>query len=94
MNSLHLERSPDFKYPAIELDMTNFTEHLSEEYICRKVEEVEDDTIQISPKIIDCKTDDYTNLGEISSAFQVKLERKEKVRRLDMEFLAFEWERL
>ena len=57
MNSLHLERSPDFKYPAIELDMTNSLEHLSDEYICRKVQDAEDDTVQISPKIIDCKTD-------------------------------------
>ena len=94
MNSLHLERSPDFKYPAIELDVTNVAEHLSGKYICKKVGEVEDDTVQINPKITDCKTEDCINLGEISSASGVELERKEKVKRLDIEFVMFYHERL
>ena len=94
MNSLHLECFPDFEYPSIEFNVTNFMGHLSDEYICRKVEEAEDDTIQISPKEVDCKTEDCTNLGDIVSASEVELEQKEKVKRLDIEFVAFYCERL
>jgi len=92
MNSLHLKRSPDHEYPAIELDMTNFMEHLSDEYICGKAE-VRDEDVRTNPKIIDCKIEDYADLEEISSISGVKLEREEKVRKFDIEFVVFYFER-
>ena len=71
MNINHLEHSPN-KYPAIQLDMTNFVEHLSHEYICGKAE-VRNDDVQTNPKIIDCKTEDCTNLEKFSSLSGVEL---------------------
>jgi len=86
MNFNHLEHSPN-KYPAIELDMTNFMEHLSDEYICGKME-VKDGDVQINPRIIDCKTEDCTNLEEISVS-GVELKREEKVEYFNVEFVVF-----
>ena len=88
MNSTDLKRSPDPEYPAIILDMTNFMEHLSDEYICGKAE-VRDDGVRTNPKIIDCKAEDCTDLGEISSISGIGLEREEKV-----EFVMFYHERI
>jgi len=53
-------------------------EHLSDEYICGKAE-VENDGVRTSPKVIDYKTEDCTNLTEISSFPEIKLEQEEKV---------------
>jgi len=78
MNSINYEHSPDREYPAIELDMTNFVENLSDENICGKAE-VRNDGVRTSPKVIDCKTEDCTDLTEISSFRGIKLEQEEKV---------------
>ena len=78
MNSVNFEHSPDRKYPAIELDMTNFVEYLSDENIHEKAE-VRNDSVRISPKIIECKTEDCADLAEISSVLDIKLEQEEKV---------------
>ena len=87
MDSSHFEHPSNREYPAIELDMTYFMEHLSDEHICGKLE-VKDD-IRTNPNIIDCKTEDYTDLEEILSISRNKLEQEEKVRKFDMEFLVF-----
>ena len=78
MNSFHTERSSDHKYPAIVLDMTNFMEHLSDEYVCKKGE-VRVESVRTSPKI-DCKTEDCIDLRQITS-----VEGEEEVRKLDTE---------
>ena len=92
MNYGHFKHSPNHEYPAIELDMVYFMEHLSDEYICGK-SEVKDDGGQINHKIIDCKTEDYINLEQISSISGNGLEREEKVRKFDMKFVVFYHER-
>ena len=79
MNSFQLKYSPDREYPAIELDMTNFMEHLSNENTYGKTEAAENDGVRTSPKVIDCKTEDCTDLTEISSIPEIKLEQEEKV---------------
>ena len=78
MNSVHFERFPENECPALELNTTNFTEPLSDEYICGKVE-VEYDSVQIEPKLVDPKTEDCTDSEEILSNFTVKFEPDEKV---------------
>jgi len=78
MNSFQFKHSPDREYPAIELDMTNFMEHLSDENICGKAE-VRDESVRTSPKVIDCKTEDCTDSTEISSVQGIKLKQEEKV---------------
>ena len=93
MNSTHFKRSPDHEYPAISLDMTNFMEHLSGEYLCGKIE-VRDDGVRINSKIIDCKTEDSTNLEELSSFSGIKLQREEKVRTSDVEFVVLYHKRI
>ena len=52
MNSLHLEHPPKYEYPAIILDMTNFMEHLSDEYVCEKTEADNDGHNQIQMQLI------------------------------------------
>ena len=86
MDSTHFKRSPDPEYPAVSLDMTNCKEHLSEKYICGK-SEVRDDDVGTHSILMDCKTEDCTDLGEISSVSRIKLEREEKVRMFDIEFV-------
>ena len=83
MNSNHFKHSPKREYPAIELDMTNFMEHLSDEYICGKIE-VKDGDVQINPKVIDCKTEECMDLGDIFSVLEVGPEREEKVRNFNI----------
>ena len=78
---MNFEHSPRREYPAIELDMTNFMEHLSDEYICGKVK-VKDDSVETNPNITDIKTEDCTDLGDTSSIFVHGLKREEKVREL------------
>ena len=87
MNSVHFEHPPKCEYPAIVLDMTNFVEHLSDEYVCGKTEVV-DDGVQPNPNpnATDYKTKDFICLGQISSASEEGLERKEKVRQFNIEF--------
>ena len=92
MNCEHFKHSPKHEYPTIELDVVNFMEHLSDEFICGKTE-VRDDGEQMNPKIIDCKTEDYINLEQISSISGNGLEREEKVRKFDMKFVVFHHER-
>ena len=88
MNSLQFKCSPDREYPAIVLDMTNFMEHLSDEYVCGKAEVVNDGA-QPNPdqNAIDSKTEDSICLGEICSVSKDELEREEKVRQFDVEFV-------
>jgi len=88
MNSTHLKRSPGREYPAIILDMTNFMEHLSDENICGKAE-VRDDGVRTNPKIISSESADCTDLGEISSVSEIKLEREEKVVKFYIELVVF-----
>ena len=83
MNSIRFQHSPNYDYPAIELDMTDFLEHLSEEYMCGKVD-VRDD-----PKIIECKIEDCTEVGEVSCISTSGLEQKERVRQFNIEFVTF-----
>ena len=85
MNSTYFKRSADPEYPEISLDMTNFMEHLSDEYICGK-SEVRDDSVRTNPKIIDCKAEDCADLGIISSVSKIELEGEEKVDILDTKF--------
>jgi len=93
MNSTHLKHSPDGEYPAIILDMTNFMEHLSDEYI-RGEGEVRDDGVRTNPKIISSESADCTDLGEISSVSGIKLEREEKVDMFDIELVVLYHERI
>lgn len=58
----------------------------SEEYICGKTE-LNYDIAQTSPKITDCKTEECTNIGEVSTVSDVVLEREEKVGKLNIEFV-------
>ena len=83
MNSTNFKRCPDREYPAISLDMTNFMEHLSDEYICGKAE-VRDDSVRTNPKIINSESENCTDLGEISSVSGIELEREEKVDMLNI----------
>ena len=69
--NMHVE--PDPNYPAIELDMTDFVEHLSEEYICGKID-VKDDGVQTNLMKIDCKTKNCTDLRDCSSISVSELE--------------------
>lgn len=85
MNSAHFEHISNHEYPASELDVANVMEHLSVEYINGKAEEIDG----TNPRIIDRKTKDYTDLGEVSSASIVGLEQEEEVRKLDIEFIMF-----
>lgn len=91
MNFLHFKCSPEHKYPVIELDMTDFTEHLSKEYVCQ-TSDGRDDHARTSPKIDDCKTEDCADLGEIFSVSRVKHE-EEMVRQYNVKFLVFYLER-
>jgi len=70
--------------------MTNFMEHLTDEYVCGK-NEVVDDGAQPNPdpNAIDDKTKDSIYLEEISSVSEDGLEREEKVRQFDMECVVF-----
>lgn len=79
MNSVHFEHSPNHKYPAIELDMSNFVEQLSDKYTSHKADIKE---VQINPNPIECQTDGYTSVAEISSITKMGFEREEKVKRL------------
>ena len=90
MNSHNFECLPDHKYPEIELDMTNFMEHLSDKYIYGKTE-INNDSIPTNPSIIACKTED---LGEITSVSGTELEQEEKVRNFDINFVLLYPERL
>ena len=85
MNPTHFKRSPDHEYAAIELDMTDFVEHLSEEYFSGNAE-VKDDGVRTSPELMDCKTEDCTNLRESSSISEECFEGKEKVKNSFMFF--------
>lgn len=86
MNSVKFENSPDYENPAIEIDVKDLMEKLSEEYICSKTE-LRDDAVQIIPKKTDCKTEDCTDLEEISSISKSELEQEEKVRKIDTDFV-------
>ena len=80
MNSSHFEHPPRREYPAIELDMTNFMEHLSEDDTSGKID-VGDETNP--PNKIDYKTEDCTSLGGGSSFSKSGFKQEEKVRKLD-----------
>jgi len=84
MNSIRFERSPYQEYPAIELDMTNFMEYLSDEYISTKTE-VSKDSGRSNSNIYDCMTKDSMDLGENATVSGVGLEQKEKVRNFNAE---------
>ena len=88
MNSINYEHSPDHIYPAIELDMTNFVEYLSDENIRGKVQ-VRNDDVATSSKVIDCKDADCTNLAEIFSVPEIKLEQEEKVSKFGKIFVFY-----
>ena len=81
MNYLFLEHSSDRKYPAIELDMTNFVEYLSDEYVCGKAE------VRTITTTIDYETKDRADLGELSSVSESELKQEEKVRKFDKKFV-------
>ena len=69
---------------AIELDMTNFMEQLSDEYICGKPE-VREDNGRTNSNRYDCMTKNSTDLGENATVSGVILELKEKVRNSNTE---------
>lgn len=79
MNSVHMEYSSDRDYPAIELDMADFMEHLSEEYMCGEVD-VSNGSMQTNLKIIDYKTEECTDLGDMLSIATSGLAREQQVR--------------
>lgn len=78
MNFIDFEHFSNHEYPAIKLDMINFLEDLSDEYICGEAE-VRDDSKCTHPTIIKSKTEEYTNLGETSYISGSGNEREEKV---------------
>ena len=78
MYSFHFKHSFDREYPGIELDMTNFVEHLSDEKIYGKAE-IRNDGVRTSSKIIDCETEECTDLIKISSIPEIKFEQEENV---------------
>ena len=88
MNPVHFGHSPDHEHPAIVLDMPNFMEHLSDENVCEKAE-ARDDGVQTNAGIINYKTEDSTDLEEISSVSGVRLEGEGKVKEISVEFIVF-----
>ena len=78
MTTVKFEQSPDHEYPKIELDMANFVDNLSKEHTCQQVE-VRDDGVGINQKVIDCKIEACTDLGEISSNCGREFKQEEKV---------------
>lgn len=88
MDSIPFEHSLGHKYPAIELDMTNFVEHLSDEYMCRNVD-ARDDSLQTNTNVIDCKTEDCTNFGNMSSLSGNEFKQEDEVRISDMRLVRF-----
>ena len=91
MNSDDVEHFPVHNYPTIELDMVDFMKHLSDKYICGKVD-VEDDGGQINPNTINCKTEDCTDLGDIPSNFVGTVKQEEGVRKFNIESFSFYYE--
>ena len=88
MNSVNFEQSPGQEYPAVVLDMIKFTQNSSEEHVYGEVE-VGDGGVRTIPKIIDCKTEDCTDLGDNSPISLMQFERNEKVRKINIEFVVF-----
>ena len=78
MSAVHFEHSLGREHPAIELDMMNFMEHLSDECVLGKVD-VYDDGVRTEAKIIDCKTEDCTDSGDISSIPGSEFKRENEV---------------
>ena len=93
MNSANLKSSADHENPPIELSMRNFMEHLSNEHICGKSEAV-NDGVQTNLRVIGCKTEDCTDLGEFVSVSGIKIEPEEKVRMFNIEFVVFHHKRV
>lgn len=88
MKFIRFKYPPDHDFPTTELNMTDCTEHLSDEHICRKVD-VADDDKRTEQKIIDCKIED---LGGIFILPGSRLEEEEeKVGRLDIESFTFHY---
>ena len=85
---MNFEHSVRREYPAIKLDMTNFMEHLSDEYICGKVK-VRDDSVETNPNTTDIKTDDCTDLGYTSSISVDGLKQEEMVKELKYRIYCF-----
>ena len=86
MNYVHFESSPDHEYPGTELDATSFVDRLPDKSVCGK-------SGVTDPYVIDCKTEDGTNLGEISSLSKDGLEREKEVRVFDAQFVFIYHER-
>ena len=80
--------SLDRKYPAIELDMTNFMEHLSDEYICGSVD-ARDDGLRPDTNVIDRKTGDHTNFENTSSISESEFKQEDEVRISETRFVLF-----
>lgn len=93
MNTICFDHSPDYEYPGTKLDMKTFMDHLSVEYIANK-SKGRDHDVGTNPRISDCKTEDCTDLGEISSISRVGQEQDEKVNKFSIEFVVFYRERL
>lgn len=79
MNSEDLDYSPDLKYPEIKLDIIDYIEHLSNEYICGEVN-VKNDSVRINPKKIVCLIKDRADLRDISSVPINGADQEEMVR--------------
>lgn len=88
MNSYHFEH-----HAAIEFDMVDFMEDLSNENICGKLD-VRDDGVHTKSKIIDCKTEDSTDLGDVSSISVSELDREGKVRKFQYRIFVLLWNNL
>ena len=81
MNSDHFEHIPKCDYPAIELNMMDFMKDLSNEYICKKIDITRRDAdVHTNSKIINGKTEDCIDLGEISSISVGRVKQEEGVR--------------
>ena len=78
MSVVHSEHSLGCEHPAIELDMMNFMEHLSDECVLGKVD-VCDDDVRTDAKLIDCKTEDCTDFDDVSSISGSELKRENEV---------------
>ena len=90
MSSIHFKRSFEREYPEIESDTTNCTEHLSDENICGSVR-VRNESVTSNARIIECKTEDCTDFGDVSSISGSKLKQDDKVRICDARFVVLYW---
>ena len=88
MSFVHFEHSLDREHPATELDVKNFTVHLSDEYAREKVDG-RDDYVQTETKVVECKTEDCADFKDASCISGGELKQEDEVRILGTKCVAF-----